>query len=67
MIRQAREMTLAGELGPIRVIQVEYPQDWLATPLEKTGTAASVLLKKQSCVSSIPRVCDDCASSSGRF
>jgi predicted dehydrogenase len=37
MVRQAREMVLAGELGPIRVIQVEYPQDWLSTPLERTG------------------------------
>lgn len=37
MIRQARAMTLAGELGRIRVVQVEYPQDWLSTPLEKTG------------------------------
>jgi predicted dehydrogenase len=37
MVRQAREMVLGGELGPLRVIQVEYPQDWLATPLERTG------------------------------
>jgi len=37
MVRQAREMVLAGELGAIRVIQVEYAQDWLSTPLEKTG------------------------------
>jgi predicted dehydrogenase len=37
MIRQAREMIAANELGAIRVIQVEYPQDWLSTPLEKTG------------------------------
>jgi len=37
MVRQAREMVLAGELGPLRLIQVEYPQDWLATPLERTG------------------------------
>ena len=37
MIRQAREMTLAGELGAIRVMQAEYAQDWLSTPLEKTG------------------------------
>ncbi len=29
MIRQAREMVEAGELGTIQVIQVEYPQDWL--------------------------------------
>ena len=37
MVRQAREMTLAGELGAIRLIQVEYAQDWLSTPVEKTG------------------------------
>ena len=37
MVRQAREMILGNELGPLRVIQVEYPQDWLSTPLEKTG------------------------------
>lgn len=37
MVRQAREMVLVGELGPIRIIQVEYVQDWLATPLERTG------------------------------
>ena len=27
----------AGELGQIRVVQVEYPQDWLTTQLEDTG------------------------------
>lgn len=37
MVRQAREMIAAGELGPIRVVQLEYPQDWLATKLEETG------------------------------
>jgi predicted dehydrogenase len=37
MVRQAREMVLAGELGALRVIQAEYAQDWLSTPLEKTG------------------------------
>lgn len=37
MVRQARQMVTDGALGPIRVVQVEYPQDWLATPLEKTG------------------------------
>jgi predicted dehydrogenase len=37
MIRQAREMVAAGEFGAIRVVQVEYAQDWLATPLERTG------------------------------
>ncbi len=29
MIRQAREMVANGEIGAIRVVQVEYPQDWL--------------------------------------
>jgi predicted dehydrogenase len=37
LVRQARQMVAGGELGPIRVVQVEYAQDWLATPLEKTG------------------------------
>ncbi|WP_431860668.1 Gfo/Idh/MocA family protein [Azospirillum sp.] len=37
MIRQARAMVEAGELGRIRVVQVEYPQDWLTTRLEATG------------------------------
>ena len=34
MVRQAREMVAAGELGEIRVVQAEYPQDWLSTDLE---------------------------------
>jgi len=29
MVRQARAMVQEGELGRIRVVQVEYPQDWL--------------------------------------
>jgi predicted dehydrogenase len=37
MVRQAREMVAAGELGDVRVIQAEYPQDWLSTDLEATG------------------------------
>jgi len=37
LVRQAREIVADGELGPIRVVQVEYAQDWLSTPLEKTG------------------------------
>ena len=37
MVRQAREMVRAGELGAIRVVQVEYPQDWLSEKLEDTG------------------------------
>jgi len=37
LIRQAREMVANGDLGDIRVVQVEYPQDWLATKLEDSG------------------------------
>ena len=37
MVRQARQMVADGQLGKIRVVQVEYAQDWLATPLEQTG------------------------------
>jgi predicted dehydrogenase len=37
MIRQARAMVAAGDLGAIRVVQVEYPQDWLTTAIEATG------------------------------
>ncbi|MEP3330175.1 Gfo/Idh/MocA family oxidoreductase [Sedimentitalea sp.] len=31
MIRQARAMIAAGDIGNIRVVQAEYPQDWLTT------------------------------------
>ena len=37
MIRQAREMIAAGALGDIRLVNVEYIQDWLAEPIETTG------------------------------
>jgi predicted dehydrogenase len=37
MIRQAKAMIAKGELGDIRIVQGEYPQDWLTTALEKTG------------------------------
>jgi predicted dehydrogenase len=37
LVRHARAMVEAGELGAIKIVQVEYPQDWLAGPLETTG------------------------------
>lgn len=37
MVKEAREMVKDGALGEIRKIVVEYPQGWLATPLEETG------------------------------
>ena len=37
MVRQARRMVQDGRLGAIRVVQVEYAQDWLTEPLEASG------------------------------
>ncbi|MGE6225876.1 Gfo/Idh/MocA family protein [Aeromonas media] len=33
MVRHARELVAAGELGKLRYVQVEYLQDWLANPI----------------------------------
>ncbi|WP_062205390.1 Gfo/Idh/MocA family protein [Aureimonas sp. AU12] len=38
MVRQAREMVAAGELGSIRVVQAEYAQDWLTEAAESSGS-----------------------------
>lgn len=35
MVKQAREMVQNGELGKIRKVVAEYPQGWLATPIEQ--------------------------------
>ena len=37
MVRQARAMVKAGDLGTLRVVQVEYAQDWLTEDLEASG------------------------------
>lgn len=37
LVRQARGMIAEGAIGALRVIQVEYPQEWLTVPLESTG------------------------------
>ncbi|MEP0145275.1 MAG: Gfo/Idh/MocA family oxidoreductase [Paracoccaceae bacterium] len=37
MIRQARDMVASGELGTVRLVQAEYPQDWLTSPMENEG------------------------------
>ncbi|MBT9369212.1 Gfo/Idh/MocA family oxidoreductase [Rhizobium sp. CSW-27] len=42
MVRHARELVQAGELGDIRLVQMEYPQDWLAEPVEQTGAKQAV-------------------------
>ncbi|KQX42923.1 oxidoreductase [Devosia sp. Root436] len=41
LIRQAREMVESGRLGKIRVIQVEYPQDWLTEAADADNKQAS--------------------------
>ena len=37
LVRHARELIERGELGELRVVQVEYAQDWLAEPIETSG------------------------------
>ena len=37
MVRQAREMVAKGVLGDIRIVQAEYPQDWLTEKIEDSG------------------------------
>ena len=40
LVRRAREMVKAGELGEIRLVQVEYPQDWLTGAIGDDGQQA---------------------------
>lgn len=37
MVREARELVTTNVLGELRLVQVEYPQDWLATNIEING------------------------------
>jgi predicted dehydrogenase len=41
LIRQARELVASGALGRIRVVQAEYPQDWLTEPTDEDNKQAS--------------------------
>lgn len=36
-VKEAREMIRRGDLGEIRFVNAEYPQEWLSTPAERTG------------------------------
>ncbi|GLK84284.1 Gfo/Idh/MocA family protein [Ancylobacter defluvii] len=38
MVRQARAMVEAGELGRLRLVQVEYVQEWLTEAAERFGS-----------------------------
>ncbi len=37
MVKLARDLVAAGELGEVRKVVAEYRQGWLATPLERSG------------------------------
>jgi len=37
MIHEARAMVARGDLGKVRVVQVEYPLEWMATGIELQG------------------------------
>lgn len=37
VVKHLRDMIAAGEIGDIRFVNGEYPQEWLATRLEDTG------------------------------
>ncbi len=37
MVKEARHLVKTGKLGQIRKVVVQYPQGWLATPLEASG------------------------------
>ena len=37
MVRHARSLIKKNELGSLRVVQAEYPQDWLTTKAEDSG------------------------------
>ena len=41
LIRQARELVASGALGKIRVVQAEYPQDWLTEAAAEDNKQAS--------------------------
>jgi predicted dehydrogenase len=41
LVRQARELVKSGALGKVRVVQVEYPQDWLAVAADPGNKQAS--------------------------
>ena len=38
MVREARDLVRTGALGTLRVVAAEYPQDWLADPIERSGS-----------------------------
>ncbi len=41
LVRQARELVASGALGKIRIVQAEYPQDWLTLPADPGNKQAA--------------------------
>ena len=58
-VKQAREMVRRGDIGEIRFVNAEYPQEWLATPSEREGSKQAAwrtnpaLAGKSNCVGDI--------------
>ena len=58
-VKHAREMIARGDLGEIRFVNAEYPQEWLSTLLEKEGQKQAAwrtdpaLTGKSNCVGDI--------------
>lgn len=38
MVKEARQIVVSGKIGKVRKVYVEYPQGWLSTPVEATGS-----------------------------
>ncbi len=58
-VKHAREMIRRGDIGEIRFVNAEYPQEWLATPSEREGSKQAswrtnpALAGKSNCVGDI--------------
>ena len=39
MVHEARVRVARGEIGAVRTVQVEYPLEWMAAPIEQAGNA----------------------------
>ena len=58
VVKQIREMIQKGEIGDIRFINAEYPQEWLAAPVENSNKQAKwrmdpAISGKSNCVGDI--------------
>jgi predicted dehydrogenase len=42
MVKHMKKMIADGELGNIRFVNAEYPQEWLSKPIEKNGQKQSI-------------------------